>query len=823
MVLEHVRVLDLADGGAMLAGQLLADLGADVVLVEPLDGASIRRDGPFADDIDDPNRSLPFWSLNRGKRSCVLDLEVHGDRGREHLRRLAASADVLLDSHGPGWLEDLSLGAGDLATLNPSLVVVSMTPFGLTGPKATWPAHSLTVEASSGAMSLCGDADRAPCQASVFPQAMLHAGLEGAVAAMIAYFGRAVAGGGQHVDVSGQTAMMLTAQQATLSPPWNDQPVHRSGGGIMQAGIRFRFIYPASDGFVSITVIFGGTFGRFVGRMADVMLEEGFIDEGLHGKDWTTYNVALTEGTEPVSELERLTDSIEQWTSSHTKSELFEIAKERGLLLVPVSMVDDLLMSEQLQARDYWRSIDHPELGRPVTYAGPSARLSATPIVYKRPPPLVGEHTAEILEEESLQERERAAMSALPMALAAPATRPLTGLKVLDFTWVLAGPAAVRYLTDFGADVVGIESSLHPDSLRNITPFLDGKIGPHRSGIHTNMNCDKRSLSLDLRQPESLGVIHDLVRWADVVVENFSPKAMPALGLDYESLRRVKPDLIMLSSCLNGQDGPGRLLAGYGTMGAQMAGFGALAGWADRAPAGPFGAYTDYVSPRYAAVSLLAALEHRRHTGEGQYIDLSQVESSIHLLGPMLLDFTVNGRIARRMGNASPWAAPHGVYRCAGDDRWVAIVASNLDEWQALCRAIDRPDWLADPDLGERSGRVARGDLLDEGIGEWTADKAVESVEARLIAEGVPCHRISRGVDVIADPQLAARRHFVRATHPELGEVTVESSRLVMSRTPGSPRRAGRTYGEHNEEILAGSLGYSSDRIRELVACGALR
>ena len=382
----------------------------------------------------------------------------------------------------------------------------------------------------------------------------------------------------------------------------------------------------------------------------------------------------------------------------------------------------------------------------------------------------------------------------------------MEGLKLLDFTWVMAGPMAVRYLSDAGATVVHIESAARPDSARAVTPHAGGRAHADTSGLHANLNCDKLGLSLDLSVPQAREVVLRLVDWADAVVENYSPKAMRNWGLDYESLRRHRPDLVMVSSCLNGQTGPDANLAGYGTMGAQIAGFGALAGWPDRDPVGPFGAYTDYCSPRFAAMGLLAALEHRRRTGEGQYVDVSQAEASLHLLGPALLDFGLNGRIAERCGNASAEVAPHGVYPCAGEDRWVAIVAATDGQFAALCDAIGRTDWAADPELCTTAGRVRRRAALDEGLAIWTASRTQDEVEDILQAAGVPAHRVLAPDDVRTDPQLVARRHLVSAVHPVLGPVLVENSRLRISGADTTPRRAGLLIGEHNDQVLCDIL-----------------
>ncbi|HLZ71587.1 MAG TPA: CoA transferase, partial [Dehalococcoidia bacterium] len=674
-MLEPYRVLDLADDGALICGQILADLGADVIAVEPPGGRNARRAGPFAGDVPDPERSLYWWALSRNKRGVTLDVE--STEGKEQLRQLVRGADVLVESYAPGYLDGLGLGHATLAALNPGLVHVSITPFGSSGPKAGRAATDLTALAASGVLLITGDADRPPCRV-VVPQAFLHAGADAATAALIALIARARDGLGQHVDCSAQASAMMATQSAILCHGWNSNPVSRAGGGLKIGPYDLRFVYPAKDGFVSVTFLFGGLLGPFTARLLAWMCEEGFVDEATRDKDWIGYTVLLLNGQEPVSELHRVAAAIERFTRTRTKAELFAEAQRRHLLIVPIATTADLVHGAQLNARDFWQpgagnqgtgnrtnaplSIADraPRDGKPwrgaggeatpeaAVYPGPFAKFSATPIQYRRAAPRLGEHNAEIFSNQPtpqpppLQFLERG-----PGGEAAA----LAGLKILDFTWVFAGPMGVRPLADYGATVVHVESAVRPDILRTNVPFKDNVPGIERGGGYANVSAGKLGLTLNLSKAEALAVVRRLVAWADVVVENFSPKAMRNWGLDYAALRQINPEIIMVSTCLNGQTGPEAGLAGFGTMGAMIAGFGELAGWPDKDPAGPFLAYTDYVSPRYIASAILAALDHRRRTGEGQYIDLSQVEAALHFLTPALLDYTVNGRITRRAGN----------------------------------------------------------------------------------------------------------------------------------------------------------------------------
>ncbi|HEY4669892.1 MAG TPA: CoA transferase, partial [Tepidiformaceae bacterium] len=773
-MLSPYRVLDLTDGGSLLCGQILGDLGADVIIVEPPEGAGLRQQQPFYGGENDPNRSLAFWALNRNKRSITLD--ISSAEGREGLKELVRTADILLESFPPGYMGGLGLGYETLSAINPRLIMVAITPFGQDGPKAQWASSDLTVYASSVALVMAGDDDRPPVRVTV-PQAFLHAGAEAAVGALLALAGRERDGLGQFVDVSAQTAAMMATQATALSAQWGEQETKRMAGGVNFGGIPLKFIQAAADGFVSVTFLFGSAIGPFTRRLMEVMYEEGVVDEATRDKDWINYTTLLLSGQEPVSELMRCIGLIGEFTKRHTKAELFRIGLERGLLIVPVNTIDEVANSPQLVSRDFWHDVEHPELGKTVRYPGAFASIPARPLATRRRPPLLGEHTREVLAE--LPSRTPAAPAVAP----AERRRPLEGVKVLDFMWVVAGPWATRYLADYGATVVKVESTSRVDTIRTIGPFKDRTPGPERSGAHATVNAGKYGLTLNLASEVGREIALKLTRWADVVTDSFTPGAMKKFGLDYETVRQFKPDVIMLSSCLNGQTGPWSQLAGFGTMGLHLAGFGDLAGWPDRPPAGAAGAYTDYVAPKFTAATILAALDHRRRTGEGTYVDFAQAEASSHFLAPALLDYFANGVIQTRNGNASLDYSPHGVYPAKGEDRWVAIVAQTEEQWQSLSKVAGK-EWASDSRFATLSGRFENREALDAAIGEWTAGYEDTWLEEQLQAGGVPVHRTSNSIDAAADPQLKHRGHFVTVEHPELGPVAVEASRMKFSATP---------------------------------------
>ncbi len=809
-MLSAYRVVDLTDERGLIAGMILADLGADVIAVEAPGGNRARGRGPFADGIEDGDHSLTWWAYARHKRSMTADLE--SEAGRERVRALVASADVLLESFDVGYLDGIGLGYEALSAGNPGLVYASITPFGTDGPKAGYAASDLTIAASSGEMALTGDDDRAPVRIGV-PQAGAHAGAVAAQGVLVALRARKRSGLGQLVDVSAQTALMAATQSSILSAAVGDADTVRFTGGVSLSGLPIPLVWRASDGFVSLTFLFGAAIGPFSRRLMEWIEEAGGCDEATRDKDWLNYTQLLMSGEEPPAEYQRVLGVVGAFLATKTKAELLEEAMSRRLLIVPMSSIGDLHDSIQFADRDYWWDVERE--GRSVRFPGAFARMSATPLEVGEPAPSVGQHDGEY---EAAVER----VPQIERIEGAEGALPLSGLKVLDFMWVVAGPTATRVMADHGATVVKVESTTRVDTARGLGPWVGGTPGPEQSALYQNMSAGKLGLTLDLASEAGRAVALDLVRWADVVGESFSPRAMRAWGMDYESLRAVNPGLIMVSSSLFGQSGPYSDIAGFGTMGAAAAGFNVVTGWADRNPA-MVAAYSDYVAPRFTVAAILAALEHRDRTGEGQYIDFSQAEAAIHNLAPAVLDYSVNGREFERLGTSDPQYAPHGVYSASGDDRWVAVVCETDEQWRSLARVIGRDDLSSDDSLGTAAGRLARVAELDEAIGAWTKEREPVECERELQAASVPAYAVQGGTAALADAQLVHRGHFASVPHSALGETVVEGSTFRLSRTPGAPERAGPTFGEHNFEVLEGLLGYNGGQIAELAAAGVLQ
>jgi benzylsuccinate CoA-transferase BbsF subunit len=427
---------------------------------------------------------------------------------------------------------------------------------------------------------------------------------------------------------------------------------------------------------------------------------------------------------------------------------------------------------------------------------------------------------------------------------------PFAGLRIADFSWVVAAPLATQYFAVHGADVIRIESRARPDVLRNAPPFPAEEKGPNGTAYFAAYNQGKRGITLNLRDPRGTALARRLVATCDVVSENFTPGTMAKLGLGYEDLRAVRPDIIMLSMALAGQTGPDRNNKGFGTVIQGSAGITHLTGWPDRPPTGTGVAYTDFFAAHVAAFAVLAALDHRRRTGEGQYIDLSQQEASLEGLDAALIAASVNGEDARRAGNRHPAAAPHGVFPCrdtgiptpdeeeAGpdtepvhahipaseqSDAWVAIAVMNDDHWRGLVRALGAPEWTADPRFRTLLGRKAQEDELERLVASWTRRRTARDAEAALAREGVPAAVVANARDLHEDAQLLHRRHFVPARHPVVGDFPLDALAYRLDGARPEPPRHAPLLGGDNAAVYGDLLGVCADNLRELEADGVLR
>jgi benzylsuccinate CoA-transferase BbsF subunit len=397
------------------------------------------------------------------------------------------------------------------------------------------------------------------------------------------------------------------------------------------------------------------------------------------------------------------------------------------------------------------------------------------------------------------------------------------GIKVAEFSWAVVGPVTSRYLAEHGATVVKIESHSRLDTLRSTSPFADNKPTPDSSMHFGRHNSNKYSVTINLQHPNGRELALKMIRWADIVTESFSPGVMEKFGLDYESAKKVKPDIIYLSSSMQGRGGPHSSYAGYGMNAVNLCGFTEASGWPDEMPTAPFGAYTDYVCCRFNAAALMAALEYRRRTGQGQFIEESQFEAAIHFFSPPIMDYQVNGRTMGRYGNRLPDAAPHGVFPCQGDDYWIAIAVLTEEHWQHFCQAIDRPALAAEERFSSLAQRKNHEDELENIVTAWTLNYTAEQAEANLQKAGVPSNVVEKHRDVYNDPQLESRDYFVPLKHPVMGTQLFEpQSCFILSKTPRQIKRPSPCLGEHNEYVFKDLLGMADDEIASHIIDGSI-
>jgi len=771
-LLEGVRVVDLAGEPAAIAGRILADLGADVVKVEPPTGDPLRRE------------ALRFAAWNAGKRSLACEPDD------PRLRTLLREADLVLET--PGWPGVPRVDPRSA----PGAAWVRVTPFGLSGPRAHWQASDLGVMASSGNMFATGFPDRAPVRCSE-PSGYAHGGAEAAFAALCAL----ASGVPQQVDVSLQEAVLVANMSA---PAWFPQTGER--GRRLGASVgRTREIWPCRDGFVSFGLRGGAARIPSLRLMTKLLGEAGVATPAWTERDWTTFNPNETSD----AEMRLLEEPLAEFFATRSMVELYELACETNLMLASANSPREIYQSAQLEARAIFGRCGELD-GFPLRFA---IARSADGLVEDcgaraGAPPLTASRSAEL------------SWSARAGVFAAPAASPGAwhGTRILEFGAGAAGPIATRFFAEQGATVVKVESRSRPDFLR---VYALGPGNPHAlegSPLFDCLNTGKMSLTLDLKSAEGVATARRLFQWSDAVLENFAPRAMKSFGLDYDTMVREKPDLVMVSSCLNGQTGPHRDYPGFGGQGSALSGFNFLTGWPDREPVGPYGTITDSLSPRFAATAAAAGLLYRRRTGKGVHLDLSQVEVALYALSPWLLAYANGAVVTRRMGNRSPRAVPHGAFPCQGEDRWVAIAVWDDDGFRRLA-ALTGMSSAGRETLVQRLEQV---DSIESELASWTRTRRREEVAELLQREGIEAVPVADFGDLHQDPQLALREHFVELDHPVLGPHLYERNGFRLEETRCGYARASPTLGQHNEAVLRDLLGESPEAIAALESSGAL-
>ncbi len=830
--LAGIRVIDLSTALSELAGRTLAQLGADVVKVE-IAGCTdqARHLPPFGAD----GSSLYWQFVGQGKRLLQIPADARDLVAQVH--RLLDGADILIESLSAAHREQLQLLPAQLLARHPTLVGVSVSAFGLSGPRAHEPANELTLEAASGFMSVNGDPDRAPLPQG-FPQAAFHAGVQAAADALIALEARRRTGEGQHIDVSTQATMIAGLQTSGFSAAatLRARNPHEAGD---DRGLPMKDLYralmpmaaPCKDGFVTFSFAGYALGEQSFEKTLNWMLAEGWQLPATGNKTVSNWRQKLEAGTLPADTVTALVEQLRAFLLTKTKAQLMQFALAEKVLMAPSSTITDLLVDVQLRTRGAFVELNGRQSpGVPFNMSRTPLRTAAAPLTHNQTA-AIAEHAPRTI---ALADQNAAAHLAAHGALA--------GLKVIDFSWALAGPITTRTLADHGATVIRIESRRRLDVARGMPPLTKLDDGSSYSHAFGTANTSKQSVTLDLTTDEGRALVQRLIDWADVVVENFTPGVMQRLGLDFETLCRTRPGLIMLSSSMYGGNGPGARYAGFGTQGSALAGLHAITGWPDRVPTGPSGAYTDVIAPRFSVAALMAALHHRHNTGEGQHIELSQVECALQFIGPLVLygqrvlagELVLVGQSADSAehsaamqsahGTDSDRYAPHGVYAAQDHERYVALAVETADEWTALAAVVQLPDISAQ--LDARAHMNARRGLraqVDRAVGDWIAQRPAADAARDLRAADVPASLVCRPTDLLTDAQLLHRGYLAEMDVPGRGATTIEMHPSTFSMTPSRVRLPPPVLGQHTDEVLRDLLGLSTDAIGTLRNAHVLR
>lgn len=762
--LAGIRVVDLTtDFG--YAAKHFADLGATVVLVEPPGGSPARARPPLSGGA-----SQWFAYRNGGKHSIVLD--PGSARDCAELAELCAGADIVFDDRPQEYWRSRGLGWDAMHAANPDLVWCSITPFGQTGPAADADGCDLTAMASGGMAWLAGYEDIGPYVGDC-GLATTSAAQYGAVTAMIAMLGRRNAGAGQFVDVSMQEVVALGTETAPQFLEMKGVMRRRLGERARQAGIG---VYPCADGHVFVYAAESGV-GRGWNLLAQWIHESGVPGaEELLDPRW--------QDNAFKSRLEQRTRFAEMWqefAATRDRQSLFREGQRRRIAISPVNGAVDVLADEHLNARGFFDARGWP---------GAPYRLSATPW---RAQQAIGAPGGDAAFVRADAQRRRAPAPALPAAGAS--SLPLAGLRVVDLTWVGAGPFTTKLLADFGAEVWKIESATRPDQLRRAEPMAAAG-GLDASGYFANRNTNKKSVTLDLKLPGDLARVKELLATADIVANSFSPGVMDRLGLSWAEIAGINPRAIYLGMPFAGDEGPYRDYLGYGINIATLVGMFGRHALAGRLPVGTGTNFPDHLpNPLHACFAVLAALAWRERSRQGQRIAVAQVESTLAACPDAVLDAAANGRESPPPAFVEPWRAPHGIHQCAGEDRWCALSVADDAAFARLCTLLGRADLPPSARFAERSA-------VDALVGAWFAQRSAEDALAALRAAGIAAAIVATPDDLLhRDPQLAARGFWQYLGHPVMGRGVYHGVAATFSLTPTRYRTGAPLLGQHNDEL----------------------
>lgn len=784
--LTGVRIIDMTDERGALCGRALADLGADVIYVEPPSGSPFRQAPPTAGLHASVPTSLAFAFRNAGKRGVALD--ITSPAGRTQFDRLLATADAWIESHPPGSLAAYGLAPEDVQRAHPTLVIASITDFGQSGPYRDYLGTDMIGYATGGMLYRAGAPHRPPVVAPG-AQAYDTASITAAFAVTAALHHRRSTGRGDWLDVSVQE---VTSTLADWSVPLHSMMgyySHREGAGMYP-------VYRCTDGWLRMIVInvkHWRALRAWMGEPAE--LQDPTYDEFLQ-------RLFNRPAIEPI---------IERFFASWSKHDAAREAQARGIPATPVLEPQEVLDNEHTRAR---RTFVELELLPGTRAAMPSGffefdgvRLGPT-----RRAPTIGEHNDLLTAAAPAAERDAAA----PHAGVEPSF-PFTGLRVIDFGVGVAGVEVGRLLAEYGAEVIKIESSRAADFIRQVIP---GPMNP----AFASANRSKLGFGVNLKTPEGVALARRLVSMADVVIENSAAGAMDRLGLGYPDLQQVNPRVIMFSTQLLGASGPWKHWSGYGPNAHAVSGLQYLWNYPqDRdQPAGSTNIHPDHLVGRLGALGVVAALLRRERDGRGAHVQVAQFEVLVQLLGDLFMKESLTPGTVHPQGNSSERGAPWGVYPCAGDDEWCVINVRSDTEWQALRVAIGSPAWAAAPQYDTAEGRRRASEQLDEALGAWTCTRTPHDVMELLQRHGVPAGVVAHPVHQINDPHLEERGFFQRIDQVGLGPIVLEGAGFRAAAIPPARVTSAPLLGQHTRLICRSWLELSDPEVDALIAAGVL-
>ena len=790
--LRGLRILDISEGiSGPFCAKLLGDLGADVVKVEKPDTGDVSRAlGPFPDGTLDIEQSSSFFFFNTSKRSVVLDLDV--EDGLEKLRALLARFDVVIASDTAEQMARRGMAFEQLRAWQPRVVLTTVSGFGSYGPYSDYESSHLIACAVGGWAHLCGTPDREPLQAGGAITETLT-GAFAAVATLLAVLGRATHGRGEHVDVSAQEAVLAGAMIPTLLYEYSGLVPERYSS--VGSGAGAAYILPTSEGYIGLNALTPPQWHMLCQLLGREDIAENPYFAGI---SWA----------QPDERIEEVRTAFKAALKGRTAAELFHEAEKHRVPFGLVPDLEGLYNFPPHRERRFFAKLEHPVAGSVEVPGIPFKSTTTQPAPFR--PPLLGEHTDEVFAE--LAESNDPTQPRVSVEDNNPL--PLEGLRILDLSMFFAGPVTAQIAADAGAEVIKVESIQRIDGWRGSGTLTEGEIPSWESSPYFNwVNRNKRGITLNLTDPRGRDIVKTLVADADVLIENYTPRVMSKFGLAYETLREINLSLIMLSLSGFGADVSWRDYVAFGMSTEQMSGMSHLTGYENGEPLFTGMTGGDLFAGVMGANVLFAALHHRNATGEGQHLNLSQMEACNLYIGDAMTGWSLAHFDPGRTGNRHPTYALQGIYPCA-DNRWIGISCKTDAQWAMLAKLVGVADAIASGVANDRAGNRAE---IDQLIGGWTCTRDRLALMDVLQKQGVPAGAVLAGPDLLVDPQLAARGSFLAQDRPGLGVKHYPNQPYRFHCASPVLNQRAPLLGEHTSEVLTELAGLTSDDIAELV------